>query len=82
MTEPDAGPRLPPGQVLTTKWPVLTYADTPRVDLGAWTLRCFGLVELEGRAGDGDPRPREGATGGSGSDGPRGAGVHHEHPTR
>jgi len=47
MTEPDAGPRLPPGQVLTTKWPVLTYGDTPRVDLRTWTLRCFGLVEAD-----------------------------------
>ena len=44
-TGPEAGPRLPPGQVLTTKWPVLTYGDTPRVDRRTWTLRCFGLVE-------------------------------------
>jgi DMSO/TMAO reductase YedYZ molybdopterin-dependent catalytic subunit len=39
--------RLPPGQVLTDKWPVLTYGDTPRVDLRTWTFRCFGLVEDE-----------------------------------
>lgn len=38
-------PRLPPGQVLTAKWPVLTYGDTPLVDKGAWSFRCFGLVE-------------------------------------
>ena len=37
--------RLPHGQVLTQKWPVLTYGETPRVDLGTWTFRCFGLVE-------------------------------------
>jgi DMSO/TMAO reductase YedYZ molybdopterin-dependent catalytic subunit len=37
--------RLPPGQALTTKWPVLTYGDTPRVDLRTWTFRCFGHVE-------------------------------------
>ena len=43
MTEP----RLPPGQVLTQKWPVLTYEGTPRVDLKEWTFRCFGLVERE-----------------------------------
>jgi DMSO/TMAO reductase YedYZ molybdopterin-dependent catalytic subunit len=36
--------RLPPGQVLTEKWPVLTYGGTPHADLGAWTFRCFGLV--------------------------------------
>ncbi|HEY6928592.1 MAG TPA: sulfite oxidase-like oxidoreductase [Thermoanaerobaculia bacterium] len=40
-------PRLPPGQVLTQKWPVLTYGETPRVDLATWTFRCYGLVEKE-----------------------------------
>jgi len=40
-------PRLPPGQVLTQKWPVLTYGATPRVDLATWTFRCYGLVERE-----------------------------------
>ena len=39
--------RLPPGQVLTEKWPVLTYGSTPRLDLKTWTFRCFGLVEAE-----------------------------------
>jgi DMSO/TMAO reductase YedYZ molybdopterin-dependent catalytic subunit len=39
--------RLPPGQVLTAKWPVLTYAETPHVDREAWKFRCFGLVESE-----------------------------------
>src|ERR1700720_2248868 len=42
-----SGGRLPPGQVLTQKWPVLTYGETPRVDLQTWTFRCFGLVEKE-----------------------------------
>ena len=37
--------RLPPGQVLTRKWPVLSYGVTPRLDLATWTFRCFGLVE-------------------------------------
>jgi DMSO/TMAO reductase YedYZ molybdopterin-dependent catalytic subunit len=37
--------RLPPGQSLTKKWPVLTYGETPSVDLHTWTFRCFGLVE-------------------------------------
>jgi DMSO/TMAO reductase YedYZ molybdopterin-dependent catalytic subunit len=37
--------RLPPGQVLTQKWPVLTFGDTPMVDLAGWSFRCFGLVE-------------------------------------
>jgi DMSO/TMAO reductase YedYZ molybdopterin-dependent catalytic subunit len=39
--------RLPPGQVLTAKWPVLTYGETPRVDPEKWTFRCFGRVERE-----------------------------------
>jgi len=41
--------RVPPGQVLTTKWPVLTYGATPRFDPRKWTFRCFGLVEREVR---------------------------------
>ena len=40
-------PRLPPGQVLTKKWPVLTYGEVPRVDLSTWRFRCHGLVEEE-----------------------------------
>jgi DMSO/TMAO reductase YedYZ molybdopterin-dependent catalytic subunit len=37
--------RLPPGQYLTTKWPVLHAGDVPRVDLSTWDLRVFGEVE-------------------------------------
>ena len=47
MDEAGTRERLPPGQVLTQKWPVLTYGGTPRVDLKKWTFRCFGLVEKE-----------------------------------
>ena len=39
--------RVPPGQTLTAKWPVLTYGLTPRFDPKRWTFRCFGLVEEE-----------------------------------
>ncbi len=39
--------RLPPGQSLTLKFPVLHYGPTPRADLDNWTLRTFGLVEEE-----------------------------------
>ena len=39
--------RVPPGQVLTDKWPVLTYGVTPRFDPKRWTFRCHGLVEQE-----------------------------------
>src|SRR5256886_17380062 len=37
--------RVPPGQVATTKWPVLHYGDVPRVDTTTWTFRVSGLVE-------------------------------------
>ena len=37
--------RLPPGQVLTQKWPVLSYGATPRYDLSRWQLRLFGEVD-------------------------------------
>jgi DMSO/TMAO reductase YedYZ molybdopterin-dependent catalytic subunit len=47
MNEARTKERLPPGQVLTEKWPVLTYGETPRVDWASWTFRCFGLVEEE-----------------------------------
>lgn len=39
--------RVPPGQYVTDKWPVLTYGPTPRVEPGAWRLRLFGLVGEE-----------------------------------
>ncbi len=39
--------RTPPGQVLTKKWPVLTYGLTPRFDPRTWSFRCGGLVEEE-----------------------------------
>ena len=39
--------RLPPGQYLTEKWPVLHAGDVPSVDLATWTLRVFGEVEDE-----------------------------------
>jgi DMSO/TMAO reductase YedYZ molybdopterin-dependent catalytic subunit len=39
--------RTPPGQTLTSKWPVLHYGSVPRVDPTSedWRLRIFGLVE-------------------------------------
>jgi DMSO/TMAO reductase YedYZ molybdopterin-dependent catalytic subunit len=39
--------RTPPGQVLTSKWPVLHYGSVPKVDPHHpnWRLRIFGLVE-------------------------------------
>jgi len=38
--------RLPPGQYLTEKWPVLHAGDVARYpDLSTWTLHVFGEVE-------------------------------------
>lgn len=46
---PDGLPRLPPGQSLTEKWPVLHYGGIPRIDLATWEFRMYGLVEEEVR---------------------------------
>ena len=37
--------RLPPGQYLTEKWPVLHAGSVPQVDLETWDLRVWGEVE-------------------------------------
>lgn len=38
-------PRLPPGQILTRKWPVLHYSHVPMVDTATWRFRIWGAVE-------------------------------------
>lgn len=37
--------RLPSGQSLTLKWPVLHYGSVPRFDPARWDFRIWGLVE-------------------------------------
>jgi DMSO/TMAO reductase YedYZ molybdopterin-dependent catalytic subunit len=37
--------RLPPGQSLTQRFPVLHYGSVPHVDLAKWDFRVFGEVE-------------------------------------
>jgi DMSO/TMAO reductase YedYZ molybdopterin-dependent catalytic subunit len=39
--------RLPPGQRLTDKWPVLHYGKVPSIDVTKWTFTIAGLVEKE-----------------------------------
>jgi DMSO/TMAO reductase YedYZ molybdopterin-dependent catalytic subunit len=39
--------RLPPGQRLTEKWPVLHYGKVPPVDTARWRFTIAGLVEAE-----------------------------------
>ncbi|MBI3362294.1 MAG: molybdopterin-dependent oxidoreductase [Chloroflexi bacterium] len=41
--------RLPPGQALTNKFPVLHYGPVPRFNPATWDLRVFGEVEEEKR---------------------------------
>ena len=38
---------MPPGQVITDRFPVLTYGSMPVIDLRSWRLRILGLVEEE-----------------------------------
>jgi DMSO/TMAO reductase YedYZ molybdopterin-dependent catalytic subunit len=39
--------RLPPGQRLTDKWPVLHYGKVYKIDTAKWTFKISGLVEKE-----------------------------------
>ena len=39
--------RLPPGQHMTEKWPVLHAGSVPQVELSSWRLRITGEVEQE-----------------------------------
>jgi DMSO/TMAO reductase YedYZ molybdopterin-dependent catalytic subunit len=41
----DPNARTPPGQTLTSKWPVLHYGNVPSIDPQEWSLRIDGLVE-------------------------------------
>jgi DMSO/TMAO reductase YedYZ molybdopterin-dependent catalytic subunit len=38
-------PRLPPGQIVTRKWPVLHYGTVPLVELSTWRFKVGGAVE-------------------------------------
>ncbi len=42
-----AAGRLPPGQSLTLKFPVLSYGPTPAFNPAAWDFRVFGEVKQE-----------------------------------
>ena len=48
-TAPGLGPasRVPPGQYLSKKFPVLTYGGDPKIQIESWRLRVFGLVDHE-----------------------------------
>lgn len=42
--DPEQSDRVPPGQHLAKGFPVLTYGDTPAVDLSTWTFKVWGLA--------------------------------------
>jgi DMSO/TMAO reductase YedYZ molybdopterin-dependent catalytic subunit len=42
---PPAADRIPPGQYLTERFPVLTYGSNPDYDLTTWSLSVDGEVE-------------------------------------
>ncbi len=37
--------RVPPGQFVVERWPVLSYGPTPRFNPATWDFQLFGLVE-------------------------------------
>ncbi|MEQ9483554.1 sulfite oxidase-like oxidoreductase [Coleofasciculus sp. F4-SAH-05] len=42
--EPEQSDRVPPGQYLTKGFPVLTYGETPDVNIDDWEFRVWGLA--------------------------------------
>jgi DMSO/TMAO reductase YedYZ molybdopterin-dependent catalytic subunit len=42
--DPAIAERIPPGQSLTDRFPVLHYGPAPHVDLEKWDFKIFGLV--------------------------------------
>jgi len=45
LTAEELRTRVPPGQYLTDKFPVLSFGVTPRFNPAKWDFRVFGLVE-------------------------------------
>ncbi len=43
--DPAIAERVPPGQYVTEKFPVLHYGSVPGVDLATWDFRVFGEVD-------------------------------------
>ncbi|GGG84094.1 sulfite oxidase-like oxidoreductase [Paenibacillus radicis (ex Gao et al. 2016)] len=44
---PELAHRIPPGQTITERFPILHEGDVPKYDLSTWTLRVFGEVAEE-----------------------------------
>ena len=43
--DPAVADRVPPGQYLTEKFPVLHYGSVPKADLATWDFRVYGEVD-------------------------------------
>jgi DMSO/TMAO reductase YedYZ molybdopterin-dependent catalytic subunit len=43
--DPAVADRVPPGQYVTEKFPVLHYGSVPSIDLATWDFRVFGEVD-------------------------------------
>ncbi len=48
---PELANRVPPGQHVATRWPVLHHGEVPPFDPATWDFRVFGLVEEPLRLG-------------------------------
>ena len=44
--DPAVMDRVPPGQYVTEKFPVLHYGSIPHVDLSTWDFKVYGEVEF------------------------------------
>ena len=44
-TDPALADRVPPGQYVTEKFPVLHYGSVPKADLATWDFRVWGEVD-------------------------------------
>ncbi|WP_077211687.1 sulfite oxidase-like oxidoreductase [Bacillus dakarensis] len=47
VADPAMAKRLPPGQALTERFPILHEGEVPTYDLKTWSLRVFGEVDQE-----------------------------------
>ena len=45
IKQDQTGQSAPPGQFITNKFPVLTFGQTPQIDLADWKFNVFGLVD-------------------------------------
>ncbi len=45
VVPPEIADRLPPGQFLTQRWPILHYGDVPPFDPDLWDFRVYGMVK-------------------------------------